>query len=103
MSDANRHLALRYFDCINRGGWDALRALWHDDVEVIAVGARPRRGPDDAAALYPKLFAPWVTHHDEPTRIVVAGDVVTVEVTFTGETPDGRTLTFDAVDVIDVE
>jgi ketosteroid isomerase-like protein len=104
MSDeATRELVLRYFACINSEDWAGLREVWHEQIEIRAVGARPRHGRDEAVSLYPRLFAPWAAHHDEPTRIVVAGNVVTAEVTFTGTMPDGKVLSFDAVDVIDVE
>ena len=103
MSDeANRELVLRYFECINSEDWVGLRDVWHEEIEIRAVGARPLHGRDDAVALYPRLFQAWPTHRDEPTRIVVAGDVVTAEVTFTGTMADGRQLSFDAVDVIDI-
>ncbi len=67
------------------------------------MGTKPRRGGDDAMALYRRLFAPWATHRDDPTRVLVDGNAATVEVHFTGTTTTRRTIEFDAVDVIDVE
>ena len=41
-------------------------------------------------------------HHDEPIRVVVAGTVVLVEIHFSGRTPAGDPVEFDAVDVFDL-
>ena len=49
-----------------------------------------------------KLFTPWVKHEDKPTRLLVAGDAITAEVTFYGTTSDGRDVAFDAIDVFDL-
>ena len=40
---------------------------------------------------------------DTPTRVSVAGDVVTVEIHFVGRTVQGVDVEFDAVDVFDVD
>lgn len=92
----------RYFDCLNTEDWDGMGRIWREDGELRAVGARPRRGRDDVVGYFSKLFTPWAEHRDEPTRIVVAGEVVTAEVLFTGTTPAGHAVSFDAVDVFDV-
>ena len=52
---------------------------------------------------FSKLFDPWPQHVDAPTRWLRSGETFVVEVTFTGTTPDGREVSFDAVDVFDVE
>jgi len=91
-----------YFHCLDHEDWPQMRTLWHDHGTLLAVGARPRQGIEEVMDLFPKLFVPWPTHRDEPTRIIHAGDVVTVEVTFTGTTPDGRDVRFDAVDIFDL-
>ena len=49
------------------------------------------------------LFHPWSVHHDEPVRVILAGDVATVEVRFEGATTEGVTVGFDALDVFDFE
>jgi ketosteroid isomerase-like protein len=72
------------------------------DARVVPVGARPRQGLDDIRNFYAKALAPYEHHHDEPTRVLVDGDVVTVEIAFEGTLRDGRRITFDAVDVIDL-
>ncbi len=92
-----------YFDAVNARDYEALAALFADDAELRPVGSRARRGREDVAAYYPPLLAGFAESHDEPTRISVAGQVVTAEITFTGRTADGAPVTFDAVDVIDVD
>jgi ketosteroid isomerase-like protein len=96
----------RYFACLNGEDWDGMGRLWHDDAELRAVAARKRHGRDEVVDYFSRLFTPWQVHHDEPVRVVQGSvgevDVVTVEVTFTGTTPNGRDVTFEAVDVFDV-
>jgi uncharacterized protein (TIGR02246 family) len=91
-----------YFRAINDEDWDALASLWVDDAELRVVAARPRFGRDDVLTYYPKALAPYPKHHDDPVRVSVAGDVVTVEIRFTGATADDRPIEFDAVDVFDM-
>jgi ketosteroid isomerase-like protein len=91
-----------YFDALNGEDWALLRSLWADDAELRAVGARPRRGRGEIMGYYDGLFDPWAAHEDRPTRIVVAEDIVVVEITFTGTTHGGRELSFDAVDVFEL-
>lgn len=92
-----------YFDSLNSENWPRLRTLWHPEVELRAVGARPRKGIDDVMTLFEKLFDPWATHIDKPVRVIEAGDTATVEVEFTGLVPGGEDVVFDAVDVFDFE
>lgn len=96
-------LIQRYFECLNTEAWEAMGQIWHEDAELRAVGARPRRGREEVVDYFRNLFNPWPEHRDEATRVVVAGSVATVEVSFTGTTADGRTVSFDAVDVFDIE
>ena len=93
----------QYFACLNSDDFVSFRALWHADAEFKAVGARTQVGVDDIVRFFSRLFSPWPEHRDVPTRTIVAGSVATVEVTFTGTTADGRAVTFDAVDVFDVD
>jgi ketosteroid isomerase-like protein len=93
----------RYFSYLNADDFVSFRELWHEDADFKAVGARPLSGVDDIVAFYSRLFTPWPRHVDEPVRIIVAGGTATVEVVFTGTTEDGRDVTFDAVDVFDVD
>lgn len=92
----------RYFELMNAERWDEFADLWTDDAVVLAVGVPPRHGPDEILHHYTKLFRAWKEHVDTPTRVLECGDAVTVEVTFDGVTSYGRSVSFDAVDVIDV-
>jgi ketosteroid isomerase-like protein len=101
MAGSPEAAARRYFDCLDAEDWVGMREIWTDDGELRAVGARPRSGIDDVIGYFSKLFTPWAEHRDAPTRVIVSGDTVVAEVTFTGTTRDGRTVSFDAVDVFD--
>ncbi len=92
----------RYFEAVNGADWAAVPALWAPDGELRAVGAPVRRGPDEIAAHFPWTLSTLPVHHDEPTRVVVAGSVVLVEIHFSGRTRDDRPVEFDAVDVFDL-
>ena len=91
-----------YFRCLNTEDWEVMATLWTEDALLRPVGARPRRGPAAIAAFYSHLFDPWEEHLDTPTRTIRAGDVVTVEVTFTGRSRSGTDARFDAVDLFDL-
>lgn len=93
----------RYFELINAERWEEFPAIWHPEAELRAVGSRPRHGRSDIEAFYRSLFTPWQRHLDLPTRILPSGTSVTVEIRFDGLTHDGRELSFDAVDVFDIE
>jgi ketosteroid isomerase-like protein len=99
-----RSVVLRYFECLDQEDWGSMRDLWRADGELRAVGARPRDGVDAVIGYFSKLFAPWPTHEDRPTRLLVApaDRVVTAEVVFTGRTHEGRDVRFEAVDVFDL-
>ena len=103
MTDNAPRVILDYFDAINTEKWEKLASLWCDDAELRVVAARPRFGRDDVLTYYPKALAGYPKHFDDPVRISVAGDVVTVEIAFTGTTPEGHPVTFDAVDVFDLK
>lgn len=93
----------RYFDALNHEDHDELATIWAPSAELLAVGARPRHGTDEISEYYRRLFDPWATHVDEPTRIVVAEGLVVAEIRFRGRTHTGRELEFDAVDVFDLD
>ena len=103
MSSSVPAAAAGYFTTMNAEDWEGFAALWHPQARHMSVGAGWRSGRDEIVEFYRRLFRAWNEHDDSPTRFVVAGDVVTVEVRFTGTTLDGRELAFDAVDVIDLE
>lgn len=92
----------RYFELMNGDRWDAFGEVWAEDAEHSAVGGGSRTGRQEIVDFYARLFRAWAVHDDRPTRFLVAGDTVTVEVTFSGTMHDGRSLSFPAVDVIDV-
>lgn len=96
-------LTLSYFRCLDTEDWSRMADLWTADAELLAVGARPRKGRDDVIGYFAKLFDPWSEHEDRPTRVVVAEAEQTVlaEVTFSGTPPGGGPVSFDAVDVFD--
>ncbi len=93
----------RYFASINAEDWPALARIWHEDVRWRATSARPRRGKEDVLSYYPRALALYPKHHDDPVRIIDAGDTITVEIVFTGETRDAKPVRFDAVDVFDFD
>jgi ketosteroid isomerase-like protein len=92
-----------YFRCLDTEDWTLMRTIWHEDAEMQAVGSRRRSGVDEVLEFLSTLFAAWALHEDRPTRIITAGTTSTVEVTFTGTTRDGRQVSFDAVDVFDID
>lgn len=93
----------RYFDDVNGENWDDFRTIWHPDAELRVVGGVRLRGVDEVTAYYPRVLTSFPVHHDEPYAIHVAGDVVTVEIAFAGETADAVAATFEAVDVFHLE
>lgn len=104
MTPPTHHPTVRaYFDAVNARDFDALSALFADDVELRPVGSAPRHGRDEAAAYYPSLLAGFEHSHDAVVRAHVAGDVVTAEIRFEGRTVAGADVAFDAVDVFDLD
>lgn len=96
----------RYFELCNADRMDELGRLWHPEVEHVAFGRdgrRTRRGHEEVARYYDGLFAPWSVHHDEVVRATTVEGRTTCEIAFTGRTPDGRDVAFEALDVFDVE
>jgi ketosteroid isomerase-like protein len=102
MSHHAPQVILDYFDCVNREDWDGLAELWTADAELRVVAARPRSGKADVLGYYSRALAPYPRHHDEVRRVSVDGDVVIIEISFTGETADGIQVSFDAVDIFDL-
>lgn len=94
---------VQYFEFVNAENYDALREVLHPDAEFVAVGARPRVGRDEVMTYFPAAFRQLPEHYDGPTRYLVAGDAVTVEISFVGKTTAGNQVVFDAIDVMDLE
>ena len=92
----------RYFAAVNAEDWAAIREVFAPGAVLVSVGAPSRKGRDEIAAHFPQVLAALPVHHDEVTRVVVAGQVATVEIRFEGRTADGRDVGFDAVDVFDL-
>jgi hypothetical protein len=69
----------------------------------LAAGGRHSRTPWGRRDRR-RIFDPWETHIDQPTRIIEIGETVVAEVTFTGK-PTAKTdeVRFDAVDVFDLQ
>jgi len=98
---SNVDVIQRYFAAVNAEDWEALREVWHPDVVWRAIAARRRSGIDDVMTYYPRALAPYPVHYDDPVRVIDAGETVTVEIEFTGESDTGKTVRFDAVDIFD--
>jgi hypothetical protein len=69
----------------------------------VAPGVASRRGPEAIEAYFQAALSLYPEHLDDPTRIIVAGRTVTVEIRFTGALASGAPVTFDAVDVFDLD
>src|SRR4051794_22331732 len=91
-----------YFDGVNEERYADVAALFTPAGEIVAPGAHPR-GREEIARYLAAALRPYPTHHDEPGAPRVAGDVVTVEVHFTGALASGAPLEFDALDVFELE
>jgi ketosteroid isomerase-like protein len=102
VSDAVHPVIHRYFELMNGDRWDVFGEVWAEDAEHWAVGAGERTGRVAIVDFYSRLFRAWAVHDDRPTRSLVSGDSVTIEVTFSGTMRDGRSLEFPAIDVIDL-
>lgn len=91
-----------YFEAMNAEDWDRLGQVLAEDCVIDLIGAAPIRGRDAAIAYYAGLLANYPEHLDDPTRFVVAGDVVTVNIDYRGRTTDGHEVVFPALDVFTV-
>ena len=93
----------RYFNGVNNEDWDDFRGIWHDDAVIEVVGGIRVQGWDAILPYYVNALTNFPVHYDDPYRVHIAGDTVTVEIAFTGETVDGVPATFEAVDVFTLE
>ena len=92
-----------YFTALNTEDWELMASVLHPEVNLVPSGSRPRTGSDKAIAMFQKIFERFPVHQDNPTRFICHDSTVVVEITFTGATQDGRELSFDAVDIFDVD
>ena len=91
-----------YFAGVNEDRFDDVAALFAADATLTAPGVGPLRR-DEIAPYLATALSGYPTHHDEPTRTLLAERAATVEITFTGATRDGTPVTFDALDVFDFD
>lgn len=103
MSSPRLETVQAYFECLDTEDWSRMEALWCENGELRAVGARPREDRSEVLGYFAKLFAPWPSHEDKPTRLICDGDTIVAEVTFTGTMANGQRVSFDAIDVFDFE
>lgn len=104
MVDADVPVVVReYFAAVNDRRFDDMPALFAEDAELRPVGSAPLRGRDEVAAYYPRILAGFAESFDDARRFHVAGDVVTVEISFTGRTLDGCAVAFDAIDMFEID
>lgn len=92
-----------YFIALNAEDWELMASVLHPELDLVPSGSRPRTGSDKAIAMFQKIFERFPVHNDNPTRFIDAGSTVVVEITFVGATQGGQELSFDAVDIFDVE
>jgi uncharacterized protein (TIGR02246 family) len=92
-----------YFDGINAENYEGVAALFADDGVVSAPGVPPRRGHDEIEHYFRDALRPYPDHRDEPTRTIVAGSTITVEIHFSGALASGARIEFDAVDIFDLD
>lgn len=92
-----------YFIALDTEDWVLMASVLHPELDLIPSGSRPRIGSDKAIAMFQKIFERFPVHKDTPTRFICDGSTVVVEITFNGATQDGQEVSFDAVDIFDVE
>ena len=92
-----------YFDGINGERYESVAALFATDGELVAPGVRPRIGREAIARYFTLVLSRYPVHHDQPVRTFVDGSTATVEIAFTGELASGAPMTFEAVDIFDLD
>ncbi len=97
-----RELVQAYFDRLNAEDWDGLAELFHPEAELEAPGFPRKKGREQVAAYFRSALSIYPEHYDDPVRVIVADDTVTVEIHYDGKLANGHALSFDAVDVFDL-
>jgi len=95
-------LVQAYFDRLNAEDWDGLAELFHPEAELEAPGFPRTKGRDQVSAYFRSALSIYPEHFDDPVRVIVAGDTVTVNIHYEGRLAGGQRLSFDAVDVFDL-
>src|SRR5690242_1221397 len=101
--DPMRAVLDAYFAGINSERYADVAALFAPGGVLVAPGVKPRTGPAEIAAYFDMVLERYPVHHDQPTRTLIDGTTATVEIDFTGELATGASLTFEAVDVFDLD
>ena len=96
-------LVTRYFDAVNGHDWDTLAEIFHPEVTIQHGMSLSSTGREKAIKLLAAVVAQFATHEDRPTRQLVAGDAVAVEIEFVGTLPDGTIVEFPAADLFDTD
>ncbi len=94
-----REVMRRYFSGVNNEDWDDFAQIWHEEAVVDVTGGLHFEGVGEVLPYYPMVLKNFPVHYDDPYAIHVAGDVVTVEIAFRGETLEGVEAGWEAVDV----
>ena len=100
---STQDLVERYFDAINGHDWEQLAAVFHPEVTIQHGATLTTTGRDRAVKLLHAVVAQFAEHEGRVTRLLLDGPVAAVEIAFTGTLPNGKAVTFDAVDIIDTD
>jgi ketosteroid isomerase-like protein len=92
-----------YLMAVNDENFEMLMSLFSSDAILISGGSGTRTGIERIMTFYRNFFIKFPQHHDVPVRILECGDVVVVEIAFTGRSNKGATIAFSAVDIFDFE
>jgi ketosteroid isomerase-like protein len=98
----NRQIIQAYFDRMNSEDWEGLGELFAEDAVLEAPGFPRQRGRKTVSGYFRAALGIYPKHYDDPVRIVVAGDTVTVNIHYEGTLANGYQLSFDAVDVFEL-
>ena len=98
----NRQIIQAYFDRMNSEDWEGLGDLFDEEAVLEAPGFPRQQGRETVRGYFRAALGIYPRHYDDPVRIVVAGDTVTVNIHYEGTLANGHRLSFDAVDVFDL-
>jgi len=103
MEQQVRDIVTSYFRLVNEESFEALFALFHEDVVFSAPYGFHARGLDQVKPFYLQVPVNYPDHVDTPEEILVAGNRAAVFIDFVGKTRDGRPVTFQASDWFEME